>query len=145
MPPSPKRKVRTARARGDHPEAVVHLALGVSLEIVDAVPAVGVPRLRIREVRGGDSHEAWGGQEDVGGRDDKVGAFDRQGVLDLAHDGVDGRVQAEGFTHDVRVEFEVLEAFVGERGAGIAKNFKLFFVELFCDCGLGGEVETMIL
>ena len=88
---------------------------------------------------------AWSGEEDVRCGHDEFGAGDWEGVLDFAHDGVNGGVQAEGLAHGVGVEFEFLQAVVGERGGGVAEDFELFIVELFGDGGLGREVETGLL
>lgn len=103
---------------------------------------MGVPDGRVREVSihaGGNTGRR---HEGVGSGNDVVCALDDEGLLDFAHDGVDGGVQTEGFLYDLGVESELGEVVVGESGEVFAEDALLFFEELLDDFGLGAETEN---
>lgn len=94
-------EVGGVRSRRHEPVAVVHCLLLRLVRIGDVFPAVGIPQLGLGEKRIALAHRRGGGEQDVRGRDHPFGPGDGQRVLDFPHDGMDGRVQAQGLLDHV--------------------------------------------
>jgi len=103
------------------------------------VPAVGFPLQWLGEVLGGTAGDTRGGEEDVRGRDDPVGALDREGVLDHAHDAVNGSVNAKSLLDNLSVQRKAAEILVVEVLDGAigvqAKDLPLFLKKFILDVG----------
>ena len=137
MPARPKRQVGTIRAGRDQPVPIIRLLLLLIFGVGHGVPAVGIPFHGIGEIVVDASHRGRGGEEDVVRRDDPPGVFNGHGVLDFAHDGMDGRVEAEGFADGVGHEGQFLQVVVREGFAEVgAKGVDLFVVKLIDEMGL---------
>lgn len=147
VPTRSERKVRTRRARGHEAVPVVHLdapllvAAVVVVEVRARVPAMRVPALGVGKVLRAAAEVPDGGEEGVGFGDVQVGAGDGDGSLRLAHQGVDGRVQAEGLAHDVGVQGQSLQVVQTQRRVGGVQGVELLPVELRGDPGLRGQVQ----
>lgn len=110
---SAERQVGRGRALADQAVSVVDLLLildgsavadnGRGVGGVD-LPAVRVPGIGVGEVGRVGAADTGSGEEGVAGRDDELSAGDSHGLLDGAHDRVNGSVQAESLLDDSLVE-----------------------------------------
>lgn len=138
-------KVWRVGSLGDDTPAVVNGVLGASLRlllvVLASVPSVGVPNLRVDEVRVELRRESRRRHQCVRGRDDVVGAIGDKRLLDLAHDGVDGSVKTEGLLDDLSVQSQLGEIFVGERREILPNSRLLLLEKLFNKTGVLGQTE----
>ena len=148
MATSTKGEVRGGGALADQAVAIVDLLLllgGVadnrrSVGGVGA-PSVRVPSLRLREVLRVRRADARGSEEGVRGRDDELGAGNGHGLLDCAHDGVNGGVEAKGLLDDGLVERQLAESFVGQRGEVFTQDILLLLEKLLNNLGVLGKTQ----
>jgi hypothetical protein len=147
VPTRAKRQVRRIRPLGHDAPPVINLLVvgGVFFRLLEVVlarvPAVRVPHRGVDEVRVELRGEARRGHEVVRGGDDVVCALDDEGLLDLAHDGVDGRVEAQRFLDDLCVEGQFRKVLVCELGEVVAEDGFLLGEELFAQVRVLGEAQ----
>lgn len=138
MPARSKGEVRATGAFGHKAVAIIDFFVVVvgggggagrgGVEGRARVPSVGLPEVGFGEVVGEFGSDARGGEEDVGGGDPVGGVCHGHWGGHFAHDGVDRRVDAQGFLDDLGVEGEFLEGVVVEGREGGAAHGDLFFV-----------------
>src|SRR5690242_7597501 len=125
---------RVGSLRDDTP-AVVNGVLGASLRlllvVLAGIPSVRVPNLGVDEMRVELRRETRRRHECVRGGNDVVGAICDKGLLDLAHDGMDGSVKTEGLLDDLSMQSQLGEILVGKSWEILSKSRLLLRKKVF--------------
>ena len=88
------------------------------------------------------AYGARGCKQHVRGGDHPLGAFDREGGCDFPHDGVDGRVEPEGFADDVLDQCKFLQMLICQGLCNISLQYtSLLSIQLLHNRRLGGQMQ----